>query len=119
MNRLFEKIRNKFSYAFQGLVYGLKNDLSIQIQYGFAAAALIACFLFRFELQETAIVLAFCAIVISLEYFNSALERMLDDAHPDYSGEIKIIKDLTAGAVLVASIIALAVGLSFIIRHII
>lgn len=118
MNDLLEKIRKKFRYAWQGLTYGLRNDDSIRIQYGFAVAALLACFIFRFTGTETGIVLAFCAIVISLEYFNSALERMIDSIHPEYSREIKIIKDLTAGAVLVSSIIALIVGLSFIIRHI-
>lgn len=57
----------------------------------------------------TAILLA-SGLVISMEALNTAVEKMADFVHPDHHDDIRIIKDLAAGAVLWAAIIALAVA---------
>lgn len=48
--------------------------------------------------------------VISAETFNSALERIADRVQPEFDEEIKAIKDIAAGAVLVAAFTALAIA---------
>ena len=54
----------------------------------------------------------FCiGFVISLEMINSAIERYCDLVTTDFHPGIKIIKDVAAGAVLVASIMSLIIGL--------
>jgi diacylglycerol kinase len=44
-------------------------------------------------------------IVIGLELANTAIETLCDVVHPDYSHQIKIVKDMAAGAVLMTALI--------------
>ena len=55
-------------------------------------------------------------LVLMAELFNSALETLLDHLHPERHPAIGAAKDLAAGAVLVASVVALVVGLAFLLR---
>lgn len=48
--------------------------------------------------------------VICAEVFNTALERMADRVQPEFDEEIRAIKDIAAGAVLVAAFTAIAVA---------
>lgn len=50
------------------------------------------------------------ALVLALEMVNAALEYLMDHLHPDHHAAIGAAKDAAAGAVLIASIAALAVG---------
>jgi diacylglycerol kinase len=50
------------------------------------------------------------ALVLSLELVNSAIEYLIDHLHPEVAPEIKPAKDIFAGAVLVACLGALCVG---------
>ena len=50
-------------------------------------------------------------LVLALELVNSAVESMIDHLHPEAAPEIKLAKDIAAGAVLVATIGAVIVGL--------
>jgi len=43
--------------------------------------------------------------------FNTAIEKLADHVTPGYNNQIKVVKDLSAAAVLIASLLALAAGL--------
>ena len=45
------------------------------------------------------------------EMFNTCIERMLDFVSPERHPEIKFIKDLAAGAVLVAALVSVIVAI--------
>ena len=51
------------------------------------------------------------AIVFISELFNTALERLADKVEPNFDSMIGAVKDYASGAVLVASIFAIVVGL--------
>lgn len=55
-------------------------------------------------------------LVLMAELFNSALEALIDHLHPERHPEIRVVKDIAAGAVLVTSLIALAVAVAFLFR---
>lgn len=57
------------------------------------------------------LILLTIALVIALEMLNTAIELLLDIVQPDFHPTVKRVKDVTAGAVLIASIGALALGL--------
>ena len=58
------------------------------------------------------IVLLFCiASVLSLEMINSAIEKLCNLVHPKYHPAVKVIKDISAGAVLWASVISGVIGI--------
>ena len=44
------------------------------------------------------------------EMLNTVIEKMMDHLSPDYHPRVKFIKDVAAGAVLVAAIVALITG---------
>jgi undecaprenol kinase len=50
------------------------------------------------------------AAVLAFETVNAALESLIDHLHPDIHPEIRVIKDMAAGAVLLVVIGAVAVG---------
>lgn len=62
------------------------------------------------ELRAGLIILT-SALVISLEVLNTAIESLLDALQPGFSAAVKRAKDLTAAAVLIAAIGAIALGL--------
>ncbi len=50
------------------------------------------------------------------ELFNAALETLADHLHPEEHPEIGAAKDIAAGSVLVAALIALLVAVAFLLR---
>lgn len=56
-------------------------------------------------------ILLCCALVLSLELVNTAVEALVDLASPDVHPLAKVAKDVAAAAVLVACFIAFLVGL--------
>ena len=74
-----------------------------------AAATAIAIVLAPGLLWAAALALAI-ALVLALELVNTALEAVTDHLHPETAPAIKAAKDIAAGAVLVASVGALIVG---------
>ncbi|MBR0230473.1 MAG: diacylglycerol kinase [Erysipelotrichaceae bacterium] len=114
---MIEQLKKKFSYAYQGVVHGIKVDTSIRMQCGFALLAIIVSLVLHFTAEEFAIVLGFCALILGLEFTNSSIERIMNLEEPEISRSVKHIKDMSAAAVLVASFFALVVGIMFVCRH--
>ena len=112
-----QRIIKKFAYAFEGLFDGLLHDFSIQLQFGFAAFALMVAIVMRFTVMETAVLLICIGMVLCFEYLNSALESMIDHLEPKFSKEAKLAKDLGAASVGLSALISLIIGLLFIFNH--
>ena len=55
-------------------------------------------------------ILAF-GLVLAVESLNTAVEKVADFIHPEFSNRIGLIKDIAAGAVFFAAIAAISVGL--------
>ncbi len=56
-------------------------------------------------------------MVFALEIINTALEKMLDLLHPDNHEVVGEVKDAMAGAVLIASFIAVVVAVLIFYPH--
>lgn len=109
-------MREKFRDAFRGIVLGLK-DRSIRLQWILAGMALCAGILLRLSAGEwTAVILCMAAVLVS-ETLNTAVERLCDLYTASYNENIRYIKDLSASAVLLASLAALACALIILLRH--
>ena len=101
---------NKFYVAFVGLVSSLK-DRSIQIQYVLAILACIVAWMIGCNYYEWLAVLLCIGLVIVAEILNTCIEKLCDLYSTEKNEKIKYIKDLAAGGVLFASLIALTVGI--------
>lgn len=103
-------MRKTFKHAIDGLIWAIKHERNLKIHF---IAALIVCLTgFYLDISTSHwIVLILCiGMVISAELLNTAIEKTLDLLHPEISEKVKIIKDISAGAVLILSIIAAIVG---------
>ncbi len=102
----------RFRFARAGLAHALATESSLRIQLTALGVALIVLAVFRPEPVWWALVLLASGAVITAELFNTAVEVLADHLHPETHASIRIVKDCAAAAVLVASIIAIAVGVS-------
>lgn len=73
---------------------------------------------FRISTVDWLVIFLASGLVFSMEVLNTAAEFFLDKYYPGYSDEIGKIKDITAGAVLVAALFAAAAGLIIFIPEI-
>ena len=102
---------NAVLFALQGIKQFISRDRNGKIQIVFGASAIILGFAVSLTSFQWVLVLFCIGLVISLEMINSAIERYCDLVTTDFHPGIKIIKDVAAGAVLVASIMSLIIGL--------
>ncbi|MBC3846628.1 diacylglycerol kinase family protein [Winogradskyella echinorum] len=97
-------------YAFKGMLILIKTEASIKIQVFIAIAVTIAGFYFEISKTEWIAQLAMIGLVMSIEGINTAIEYIADFIHPEYHKKIGLIKDISAGAVFIASIVAVIVA---------
>ena len=106
-------------FAIQGLKQFFTSERNGRIQAVIAAAVFLAGLLFSISMMEWLIIILFTALVLSLEMFNSALEKLCDKVNPEIDPQIKLIKDMAAGAVLWTSLLAVVAGTCIFIPKII
>lgn len=98
------------SHAINGLITSTaERNIRIHIVAAFSSITLGLAL--DFMLLEWCITASAIAAVLVSELINTALEHLCDFITTDYSIHIKRIKDLSAAAVLVASLYALSVAL--------
>ncbi|WP_350285639.1 diacylglycerol kinase family protein [uncultured Croceitalea sp.] len=98
-------------FAFKGLFLLLRTEASIKIQFFIALLVTALGFYFDISSTEWALQCFGIGLVMGIEGLNTAVEKMADFIHPDYHEKIGFIKDISAGAVMVVSIMAAIVGL--------
>ena len=98
-------------FAFQGAVEFFSSQRNAKIQTVMGIAAISLGFIVSITPYQWLLVLFCIGLVISLEMINSAIEIFCDMVTTDFHPRIKVIKDVAAGAVLVASIASLIIGL--------
>jgi diacylglycerol kinase (ATP) len=99
-----------FNFAFEGVIHVLRTQRNLRIHFAIAAAVLVAAVavgVARLELMALLIAISF---VLVAEMLNSALEAGIDVATTSFDPLAKLAKDIAAGAVLIATANAVAVG---------
>lgn len=105
-----QRLINGFKYALLGLVYILKSEQNARIHLGIALVVLGAGLYLNLSPAELAAIFFAVIIVFLAEVLNTAIEKTLDLIEPQHNGRVAIIKDMAAGAVLVAAGGALIIG---------
>ena len=100
-----------FQFAFQGLVYFFKVEYNAWIHL-VATIVVIGLSIFLGISPAEAIALTIAiALVWITEMLNTCLEKAMDLISKEYDIRIKVIKDISAGSVIVAALAALVIGL--------
>ncbi len=97
-------------FAFKGMLILIKTEASIKIQVFIAIVVTIAGFYFDISATEWMFQTAMIGLVMSIEGVNTAVEYIADFIHPDHHPKIGLIKDISAGAVFIASIVAVIIA---------
>ncbi|MBN1992878.1 MAG: diacylglycerol kinase family protein [Anaerolineae bacterium] len=100
-----------FQYAFAGIWHTLKTQRNAQIHLVVAFIIFILGLWLKLTLTEWAIIVLTMGLVIVTEMLNTVAEAAMDYTSTDFDPRIKIIKDVAAGAVLIAAITSVVVGL--------
>jgi diacylglycerol kinase (ATP) len=105
------KLINSFKYAFKGLFIALKEQQNLRLHAVAIGVVTIAGIFLRLSAIEWAIIALTIGFVIAMEMTNTALEELVDLVSPQYHEKAGKIKDIAAGAVLTAAIIAVVVAI--------
>src|SRR4051794_36011908 len=103
-------VAQAFFHAFKGMQNFFFSERNGKIQLFIAGFTVAAAFLLNISSIEWIAILLCISLVLSLEMLNSAIEKICDLIHKDFHPIIKIIKDVSAAAVLWSSIISTAIG---------
>lgn len=106
----FQKFLNRFRYAFEGLKLAASEQV-FRIFLLMGSFVIFLMFLFEVSLWEKIILVLTTTLVATLELINSKIEMVLDIIQPDHNPKVKIIKDMSAAAVLLASLGAAIIGI--------
>ncbi|HTN37123.1 MAG TPA: diacylglycerol kinase family protein [Arachidicoccus sp.] len=100
-----------FTYAVSGIKTAFVSEHNMWLH--LAAAVIVVLLGYLFSITQTQWLFIFMCIgmVIGLELVNTALEKLCNMIHPQWDKQIQQIKDLAAGAVLIAAITAFVIGL--------
>ena len=102
---------NTFKNARKGMRIVLKSEKNIRIHFCIAMAVLALAVVLDFSLERMCILLLTIAFVIAAEMLNSAIEFSLDAVfHNRYSRLVGMAKDISAGAVMFAAVVAIVIG---------
>lgn len=100
-----------FRYAWEGISSFLQSEHNAWIHFMCSIAVLTLAVLIPVNTTELLALVFAIGFVWVAEMFNTCIERMLDFVSPERHPEIKFIKDLAAGAVLVAALVSVIVAI--------
>ncbi len=102
---------NTFRNARKGMRLVLKSERNIRIHFTAAVFVLVLGFILEFSALKISVLLLAIGLVVAAEMLNSAIEFSLDAIfHNRYSKMVGMAKDISAGAVMFVTIIAVIIG---------
>ncbi|MFH1423520.1 MAG: diacylglycerol kinase family protein [Candidatus Nealsonbacteria bacterium] len=107
----FKNLLNSFKFAFSGMKLIIKEEYAFRVMLLAAVLVIVGMFYFNLPVMQKAVLFIMIFLVLILELINSVVEEVLDFIHPGFNGKVKIIKDMLAGMVLLASLGAAIIGL--------
>ena len=114
---LSDRIKS-FGYAWAGLVFLIKSEPQAQFHLLATILVLVAAWSFDVSRQDWLWLILAITLVWITEAINTAIEHLCDAVSPEYSESVKRTKDIAAGAVLMAAITAVIIGITVCTPHI-
>ncbi|MDX1926157.1 MAG: diacylglycerol kinase [Pirellulaceae bacterium] len=101
---------NKFRCAGRGLLLGVRGQSSFAVHFAVAAAVIVAAIILHCELWQWCTLLLCIAMVLGLEYINSAIEHLAKGLCTSHNEQVGAALDIASAAVLVVSTISVVIG---------
>jgi diacylglycerol kinase len=100
-----------FGYAFRGWWYVLRSQRNVWLHVVISVFVIGISAWVGLKPLEWAVIVLTMAIVFAAEFLNTAIEAVVDLASPHKHPLAKVGKDVGAGAVLIAALAAVVVGI--------
>ena len=101
---------DSFNYAFEGIIHVLRTQRNMRIHFAVAFIVMVAALVVNVTKLELIALLISITFVLIAEMLNTGIEAGIDIATTSFDPMAKIAKDIAAGAVLIATVNAIAVG---------
>ena len=111
-------MKKSFIYAFHGLVYAFEES-TFKIMSVIALAVAVLALILEVEPIEAGVLILTMTVVLSLELLNTQVEKTLDILQPKKDQRVRVIKDVSAAAVLIASVGSVFIGLIIFVPYLI
>ncbi len=105
----FHGLRESFSFAFKGIQYLFLYHRNMRIIFMLGLAAVLLGLHLRLNAEELIALSLTITLVFMAEMFNTAIEMLMNMLTAKYHVRVKLVKDIAAGVVLLASLNAVAV----------
>lgn len=105
-----KRLTNSFKYAFEGIVQTYKGEQNLKIHTFVAILVVVFGFFLQIDIIEWFVCLILIGLVLMSEFFNTAIEYVVDLASPRIHPLAKAAKDTASAGVLIMSIMAAIVG---------
>src|SRR5205814_8629998 len=109
-HRRAQSILESFNFAFEGIIHVLRTQRNMRIHFLAAVVVLVAALAVGVSKLELIALLLAIAFVFITEMINSAHAQAIDVATTSFDPLAKLAKDIAAGAVLIATVNAIAIG---------
>ena len=104
------RLIKSFGYAFSGIAYTTRTQLNFQIHLVAILVVALAGWYFKLTTSEWLWVILAIGLVLVAELVNTAIEILVDLVSPGFNEKAGKVKDVAAGAVVIAAIIAILIG---------
>lgn len=102
---------HSFKYAFKGIIIVLKSQHNAWIHLAITVMVIIFGIIYPLTLTEWLLIIFAIGFVLVAEACNTAIEKLVDLVSPEHNDKAGQVKDMAAGAVLIAAITAAVIGL--------
>ena len=109
-HRRARTLLESFNFAVEGIIHVVRTQRNMRIHLLAAVVVLVAAVGVGVSKLELIALLLAIAFVFITEMINSALEQAIDVATTSFDPLAKLAKDVAAGAVLIATVNAIAIG---------
>ena len=106
----FRSLPGSFKYAFSGFKTALQKEPNFQIHVVIGVAALLLGAFLGLSRPEWITLLFTISFVLILEFWNTAIEAIVDLVSPELHPKAKVAKDVSAAAVLLGAFISVVIG---------
>lgn len=106
-----KKLSDSFKNAFNGLKEAITRERNMRVHLAAILLCVILGIIFSLDVVRWSILFIAIGLVIIAELFNTAVENLVDMITDEYSQKARAVKDIAAGAVLAAAVVAVILGI--------
>ena len=105
-----KRLGSSFGYALAGFASAIQTETNWKIGLAESLVVILASWYLNISKYDWIVVIILIGLVLSAELFNSAIEKTVDLLTSDQHPGAKLVKDFSAGAVVIIIIASAIVG---------